>query len=122
MLDRCDACVDAVVQAGTVVGVAGDFDAFEARFVNDGVGFFEAEIGDADDFAVGREAVAIGTVDFDQVGAVVELFADGFACFIGSVDGLHADGDGYLRVSSLRGRSRRWWRCRAWRLSGAGRG
>ena len=94
MLDRCDASVDAVVQAGAVVGVAGDFDAFEAGFVHDGVGFFHAEIRDADDFAVGREAVAIGAVNFDEVGAVVELLADGFARFLGAVDGLHADGNG----------------------------
>ena len=67
---------------------------FEARFVDDGVCFFDTEIGDADDFAVGREAVAIGAVNFDQVGAVIELLADGFARFPGAVDGLNADGNG----------------------------
>ena len=96
MLNGSDPGVDAVVQTGAVVSMAGDFEAFEAGFVHDGVCFFDAEIRYADDFAVGREAEAVGAVDFDEVGAVIELFADGFARFPGAVDGLNADGNGDL--------------------------
>ena len=45
----------------------------------------------------GRTVVTIRSVNLDQVRTIIELFADGFARFEGTVDRLHADGNSHFR-------------------------
>ena len=97
VLDRGDAGIDAVVQSGTIIGVAGDLETLQAGFIDDGLDLFKTEIRDTQNLAVGQEAIAVVSIHFDQVGAVVELFTHGFARFVRTVDELHAAGNLHLR-------------------------
>src|SRR5438477_8797260 len=90
MLDGGDAGIDAVVQPGTVVGVAGNLDSLEAGFIDDGLNLLETEGCDAHDLAVGQEAVAVICIDLDQVRSVIELFTHRLAGLIRAVDELDA--------------------------------
>ena len=95
VLERVAATVQRALQAGAVVGVAGDVPLPAVRLVDDRLQLLDGQRRLRDEIAVAVEPRAVRHVDLEPVGAVRQLLAGGLARLDGTVDELgaarHAD-------------------------------